>query len=386
MELLEYFDKIDTDKLNISQEIKNNQYAFYHIDKNTNNNPISNLDKYQIVILGVPEERITRNKGTANAPDIIREKFYRLNQTENTPIADLGNLKTGKTLNDTYIALGHIVAELIKLNILPVIIGGSQDLTYGNFLAYKELKKQINVVNIDSRFDIGYITDDFDENSHIGYIILRQGAHLFNYTNIGYQAYYVNKEEKKLMNKLSFDAFRLGNVRANLKESEPVFRDADLVSIDISAVKQAEAPAFNDPSANGFYGEEICQLARYAGLSDRLSSFGIYNVNPNFDVNNQTVNLVAQIIWYFIDGVTNRHQDFPVAGLKKYTKYIVNFDSKNQNLIFYRNTNNNRWWMEVPNPKQPEEKKIIACTYRDYKLACEQEIPERWLRNLQKMR
>ncbi len=386
MELLAYFDKIDLDKLNISQKIKNNQYASYHIDKNTKNETITNLDNYKIAILGVPEERITPNKGTADAPDIIREKFYRLNQPENAHIVDLGNLKRGKTLNDTYIALSHVIAELIKLNIVPLIIGGSQDLTYGNFLAYKELKKQINIVNIDARFDIGYITDDFDENSHIGYIILRHGEYLFNYTNIGYQAYYVNKEEKKLINKLNFDALRLGNVRARLKESEPIFRDADMVSLDISAVKQSEAPAFHDPSANGFYGEEICQLARYAGLSDKLTSFGIYNVNPKFDVNNQTVNLCAQIIWYFIDGLTNRYQDYPAGGLKKYTKYIVNFDSKEQNLIFYRNTDNDRWWMEVPDPKHPEEKKIIACSYQDYKLACEQEIPERWIRNLQKMR
>lgn len=386
MELIEYFDKIDLDKLTICQKVKKNKYSLYHIDKNSKSQSITNLNDYKVAILGVPEERIISNKGTAKAPDIIREKFYRLNQPENARIVDLGNLKQGKTLNDTYIALSHVTSELIKLDIIPLIIGGSQDLTYGNFLAYKKLKKQINIVNIDARFDIGYITDDFDEDTHIGYIILRHGQYLFNYTNIGYQEYYVNKEEKKLINTLNFDALRLGNVRAKLKETEPVFRDADMVSLDISAVKQSEAPAFDDPSANGFYGEEICQLARYAGLSDKLSSFGIYNVNPKLDINNQTVNLCAQIIWYFIDGVTNRFLDYPVCELKKYTKYIVNFDSKEQNMIFYRNAENDRWWMEVPNPKQPSHKKIIACSYHDYKMACEQEIPDRWIRNLQKMR
>ena len=386
MEILNYFDPVNLSELAIDQEIKNNQYSLYHIDKNTSETPITELDKYQVAIIGVPEERITVNKGTAQAPDIIREKFYRLNQPEHAKIIDFGNLKKGETLNDTYIALGHVVAELIKKGIVPVIIGGSQDLTYGNFLAYKELEQQINIVNIDSRFDVGYITDDFDDKSHIGYIILRNGEYLFNYTNIGYQAYYVNKEDKKLLNKLNFDAFRLGKVRANIKETEPLLRDADMLSIDISSVKQAEAPAFYDPSANGFYGEEICQLARYAGLSDKLSSFGLYNVNPKFDVNNQTVNLSAQIIWYFIDGVTSRYKDYPVGKLKDYTKYIVNFDGENQNIIFYRNTSNNRWWMEVPNPKKSDIKKIISCSYHDYKLACDQEVPERWLRVLHKMR
>ncbi len=188
------------------------------------------------------------------------------------------------------------------------------------------------------------------------------------------------------MNKLNFDSYRLGKVRGNIRESEPVLRDADILSIDISAVKQAEAPAFNNPSANGFYGEELCQLSRYAGLSDRLSSFGIYNVNPKFDVNNQTVNLCAQVIWYFIEGVTLRQNDYPEGNLKNYTKFIVNFDNKEQNIIFYRNINNDRWWMEIPNSKNNSKNKVIACSYEDYKLACTQELPERWIRSIQKMR
>ena len=386
MELFEYFEPVDLSKFDIEPWIKKNKYALYHIDKHTKENVFKDLSVFDIAIIGVPEERITINKGTAKASDIIRTKFYRLNQPDNVKIIDLGNLKPGETLNDTYVALGHVVAELIKKGIVPVILGGSQDLTYGNFLAYNELNQQINLVNIDSRFDIGVITEDFDDNNFIGYIILRKEEHLFNYTNIGYQTYYINKDEKKLMSKLNFDALRLGNVRANIKEAEPVLRDADLVTIDINSVKQSEAPAFYDPSANGFYGEEICQLARYAGLSDRLTSFGIYNVNPQLDINNQTVNLCAQIIWYFIDGIANRLNDFPVRKLDDYTKYIVNFDSDNQNIVFYRNAENNRWWMEVPNPKKNNDKKIVACSYRDYKLACEQEVPERWLRVLHKMR
>ncbi len=386
MDLFTYFDFVDTEKLNIDFEVKKNKYSLFHIDKNTAESPVSDLSKYTIAILGVPEERLSHNAGTAKAPDIIREKFYRLNQPDNAQIVDLGNLKTGKSLNDTYIALGQVVAELLKANIIPVIIGGSQDLTYGNFLAYVELKQQINMVNIDSRFDLGYLTEDFDDKSYIGYIILKHRQFLYNYTNIGYQSYYINKEDKKLMQKLNFDSLRLGVVRMDMKETEPVFRDADMLSIDISAVKQAEAPAYYDPSANGFYGEEICRLARYAGLSDRLTSFGLYNVNPDYDVNNQTVNLSAQILWYFIDGVSNRYKDFPDADLRKYTKYIVNFDEGNQNIIFYRNKENNRWWMEVPNPKKKDQKQIISCSYKDYKLACEQEIPERWMRNIQKMR
>ncbi|MEN8118728.1 MAG: formimidoylglutamase [Bacteroidota bacterium] len=386
MDISAYFDHIEIEKLDISQEVKSNKYALYHIDKNLENNHLKNINKYKIAIFGVPEERNTKNKGTALAPDIIREKLYHLNLPESASIIDLGNLKPGKTLKDTYVAVGDIVAELISVSIIPLIIGGSQDLTYGNFLAYHQLNKEVNLVSIDPKFDIGYLTDHFDSSSFIGQIMALNSENIFNYTNLGYQAYYTNKEETDLINKLNFDSYRLGKVRANIKESEPVLRDADILSIDISAVKQAEAPAFYNPSANGFYGEELCQLSRYAGLSDRLSSFGIYNVNPRFDVNNQTVNLCAQIIWYFIEGVTQRQKDYPDRNLKNYTKFIVNFDNKEQNIVFYRNINNDRWWMEIPNPKKQSTGKVIACSYEDYKLACTQELPERWIRNVQKMR
>lgn len=386
MDIFAYFDYIKLGKLNISPEIKKNKYALYHIDKNLENNHPVEIDNYKIAIIGIPEERNTKNKGTALAPDIIREKLYYLNRPESANVIDLGNLKAGKTLKDTYVAIGDIVAELISLSVIPLIIGGSQDLTYGNFLAYKQINNQVNLVSIDPKFDIGYLIDDFDSSSYLGQIILNSGENLFNYTNLGYQVYYINKEETDLMNKLNFDSYRLGKVRSDIKESEPVLRDADILSIDISAVKQAEAPAFYNPSANGFYGEELCQLSRYAGLSDRLSSFGIYNVNPKFDVNNQTVNLCAQIIWYFIDGVSQRQKDYPERNLKNYTKFIVNFDNKEQNIVFYRNLNNDRWWMVIPNPKKQSSGKIVACSYKDYKLACTQELPERWIRNVQKMR
>jgi len=386
MDIFAYFDYINIENLNISQDIKKNKYAFYHIDKNLEGGHHKNIDKYKLAIIGVPEERNSTNKGTALAPDVIREKLYFLNLPENTSIIDLGNLKPGKTLNDTYIAIRDIIAELISLSIVPIIIGGSQDLTYGNFMAYNQTTEQVNLVSIDPKFDIGYLTDDFDSSNYLRQILLQSGDNLFNFTNLGYQSYYVNKEEVELMNKLNFDSHRLGKVRANLKDSEPVLRDADILSIDISAVKQAEAPGFHNPSANGFYGEELCQLSRYAGLSDRLSSFGIYNVNPKYDVNNQTVNLCAQIIWYFVEGVLQRQKDYPEKNLKKYTKFIVNFDTKDQNIVFYRNSNNDRWWMEIPNPKKSSPNKIVACSYEDYKLACAQEIPERWIRNVHKMR
>jgi hypothetical protein len=238
---------------------------------------------------------------------------------------------------------------------------------------------------IDPKLDLGYKKNDFDSDSYLGQIILEKGKNLFNFSNIGYQSYFCNKDELHLLNKLNFDAFRLGYVRSNLSDIEPVLRDANILGIDMSAVKQSDSPGHKFPSPNGLYSEEICQLARYAGISDNLSIFGIFDINPLFDVNEQSARLAAQIIWHFIDGFNSRQKDFPLTDSQNYTKHIVSFEKSDQNIVFYQNNFNKRWWMEVPYPKNPQKNMKIACTYSDYKLACNQELPERWLKTIQKL-
>ena len=47
-----------------------------------------------------------------------------------------------------------VVSELVKLNIIPIIIGGGQDLTYAQYLAYENLEQKVDLVVVDSKFDL----------------------------------------------------------------------------------------------------------------------------------------------------------------------------------------------------------------------------------------
>ncbi len=382
MSILDYFELVDMSRFSFSHKEIRNKFSYLHIDKSTTH---EKLHEYDIVILGVEEERNTSNKGTCQAPDKIREQLYKLNKNGKAKILDAGNLRTGKSLKDTYVAIKDIVFELVQNNIVPIIIGGGQDLTYGVYLGFEKLNNPFNMVSIDPKLDFGYRKNDFDAESYFGQIILEKGKNLFNFTNIGYQTYYCTKDELNLINKMNFDAFRLGYVRSNMQDTEPIMRDASFLSLDLKSIKQSDAPGHKFPSPNGFYSEEICQIGKYAGISNNLKCFGLFEMNPDYDLNNQSAALAAQIIWYFIDGFISRKDDFPKEGTKEYTKHIVSFDGDEQNIVFYQNNYNNRWWMEVPKPGRPEKKLIIACTNDDYKLACKQELPERWLKTTQKL-
>jgi arginase family enzyme len=349
------------------------------------------LSQFKIAIIGVDDDRASyNNKGCGLAANEIRKYLYRLVRLSNDlKIIDLGNLKSGATLNDTYFALSSILEELIKNNIIPITIGGGQDLTYANFLAYKNLEQTVNLVSVDSKLNLGEPDEEINSNNFLTKIILHQPNFLFNYSNIGYQGYFVDKSEIDLMNKLYFDVYRLGQVQNNIEEVEPIVRNADMLSFDVSSIRQSEAPGNKNASPNGFYGEQACQIARYAGLSDKLTSIGFHEINPELDSNGQTAHLVAQMIWYVIDGVANRKKDFPIGTRKTYTKYMVNIQEGENELIFYKSDKSERWWMDVPYPSHKkikyERHLLVPCSYQDYQTACSNEMPDRWWQTFQKL-
>ncbi len=381
-----YFDPVYIERI-IPYQLEYNDLRFVSIDKHTDQNTNFQIANYDLALIGVPEDRNTENKGCDKAPDKVRNKLYQLYKpAKNIKIIDLGNLKRGKKTNDTYFAVRDIVSELIKNEVIPIIVGGGQDITYANYLAYEKLEKTINIASIDSHLDLGNASEKFNSNSFLSKIILHKSNYLFNFSNIGYQTYYVSPLELDLMQKLFFDVFRLGTARSNLHAIEPIVRDSDIISLDICAIKQSEAPAHLHPSPNGFMGDEICQIARYAGLSDKVSSIGIYETNPKYDINSQTSHLTAQIIWHFIEGFIQRCSDYPYGSIKQLVKHIVSLEKDQHDLTFYQSKKTDRWWLEVPFVQSEFNKKlIVACSYEDYQNACNQELPERWLKFYQKI-
>jgi len=349
------------------------------------------LDSIDIAIIGVKEDRnALENTGCSEGTDVIRDFLYKLHPGDyNVRLADLGNIKCGHEVEDTYFALTNAVAELIKNKVVPIIIGGSQDLSFANYKAYEILGQIINIVTVDSHFDLGYSPEHIHSKNFLNHIIMHQPSCLFNYTNIGYQTYLVDQQAVDLMSNLLFDIYRLGKVRENIEEVEPLVRNADMLSFDISSVRMSDAPGNMYAQPNGFYGEEACQIARYAGISDKLTSIGFYEYNPSYDMRYQTASLISQMIWYFIDGFYNRKNDFPHQLKDEYIKYRVNIKEMKEEIIFLKSKKSDRWWMEVPCPveinSQSKRHYLIPCSYNDYKQAQKEDLPERWWKVYQKI-
>lgn len=353
--------------------------------------PFPDLEGIDIAIVGVMEDRMAiNNKDCAAAPDAIRKKLYSLYQeNRGMKVADIGNIRPGHGIEDTYYAMREVVSALLRAGIVPVILGGSQDLTYANYLAYEAVGQIINIVSIDSSFNLGQEGSELDSASYLSKIILHKPNFLFNYANLGYQTYYVDQEAIKLLDNLLFDSFRLGSVRADLSATEPILRNADMLSFDISSIRRSDAPGNGNAGPNGFYGEEACQIVRYAGLSDKLTSIGFYEYNPSLDQNGITAELIAQMIWYFFEGFYKRRKDFPLRDKEKYTKYIVHIDEGNHEIEFFKSKVTGKWWMKVPVANEMgakyERHYLVPCAYSDYERAMQNDVPDRWWKVYQKL-
>jgi len=357
-------------------------FAILNDDKGYGDSQLANFIKaYQeempdlagvdIVIVGINEFRGDGFVAEENAADAIRKQLYQLYYWhKDVTIADLGNVKCGTSLADSYAALKTVLGELLQLDKIVIIIGGSHDNTLAQYYAYKDLKRIIEATVIDATIDLRSESTVRSMNFLMEMLTSEPNV-IRHYNHIGFQSYFVHPRMLETMDKLRFDCYRAGTAREQLEEMEPVIRNSDMVSFDIAAIKYSDAPAGNC-SPNGFTGEEACSLSRYAGLSPQLTSLGIYGYNPKHDVKNQTALQIAQMLWYFIDGKSRSYHETELSERQNFNEYHTAFAEVDT--IFIQSKKTGRWWMQLPN------KKLIACSYNDYLFASKNEIPERWLR------
>ena len=367
--------------VNLGQVSQNENYkdgqlgssiALYAINVDSLEQEFPDLDDVQVVLLGCGEQR---GSGIihveSNAPDIIRRHFYSMFYWHtDIRIADIGNIKTGSLYTDSYAALKTVVQELINDGKTVIILGGSHDLTLAQYNAYAEKKKAIEASCIDALIDLN-IDSPFHHENFLMELLTGEPNYIRHYNHIGFQSYYVHPRMLETMDKLRFDCYRVGHVKESIDEMEPVIRNSNLLSFDISAIAHAYAPA-NSISPNGFTGEEACALMRYAGMSPNINTIGIYGYNPEHDKDDLTAKQISHMLWYILDGRSRGKREAKLDEKDSFTEYHMAFAEVDTTFLQSKKTG--RWWMQLP------DSKFIACSYKDYVAASSNEIPERWLR------
>ncbi|MDA1018961.1 MAG: arginase family protein [Bacteroidetes bacterium] len=339
-----------------------------------------NLNEVDIAIIGLKETIISKeNNNEYLEVNSFRKEFYSLYLGDwKINIIDLGDVINGESKFDTYYAVRSINEVLKNKNILSFFIGGSQDITFPVYQSYAFREEYVNLTSIDNKFDFWQITDDFDSSSYMSKIIMDEKNKLSHYCNIGFQTFLNSQEELDLLEKFHFESYRLGELNQKIDLVEPCLRFTDILSIDFRAIKSSELNfAHNYP--NGFEANQICSIFRYAGISSRISSVGVFEVFKN-DISSA---LLSQAMWCFIDGFSLRIMEDPKSENFKGKFYHV--DLNNQQLKFYHSDLSQKWWFELLNESNKiNDIALIPCNYDDYLNACNGDISNKLLLSLKR--
>ncbi len=383
LDLNDYLDPVSIEKPDF-EHLAGNAGFPHNVSINTESTPINagSIGKYKVALLGVPDGRNSFTSGSSAGPDAIRSQLYRIAKVPGkTRIADLGNMKPGAAFADTLAGLTDLLGALLDENVFPVILGGSSALVTAADRALSSRDKKYTLLAVDPRIDYSNESDIPHSFSYLNGIVNNSRSSFSQYVNIGYQTYLNDQQVLNRFDRRHSILVRIGDVRQAIHLTEPLFRDSDVAVFDISAVRQSDAPGTAIPSPNGFYGEEICLLARYAGISDNLKIFGLFELNPGLDVRSQTSGLAAQIIWFFLEGFSQKQYETPVlssSNAGRFIKYHVRITGLDDDVIFVRSSLTERWWMELTDDAGTSI--YIACSHDDYLQANRNEVPDRWVR------
>jgi hypothetical protein len=318
------------------------------------------IESGQIALIGVGP--------FANA---VREELYQMNWSfRNVKVVDLGNFA-----NCSPETVRPVLDELHKADIIPVVIGGSLKSMIQQVLAHFQNKKS-HPLFVDERIAFGKVL----QRSYLNSLVEVESEHLRALTVLGYQRHNSDPAQIAQNTEARVHALRLGQIRSNYTTIEPYIRDCSSLSFSLNAMKKAEAPIKISNNPSGLKSEEACQICRYAGLNEQMRSFMIYDTDETTSDCAQSATLLAQMIWYFIDGVNNRMQEFPVTP-EHLVEYLVTTSFLEEPIKFFKSQISGRWWMANPSDSDNMEG-ILPCTYDEYLSACRDEVPPRLIKLL----
>ena len=276
---------------------------------------------------------------------------------------DLGDIRAGATEEDTYAAVQSVVAELVQMGIVPIVLGGGHDLTVPMYKGLESVGRPMNLVTVDPRLDFGGDPSVVSSRNHMNSVVMHEPNYLFDYVNVGHQGYLTDPDTLELLERLQFEAIRLGALLQNIQHVEPVVRNADLVTIDVASIRASDHPASTHASPNGMTAEHFCQLSRYVGMSDRMLATGFFEHNPDLDDRGRGGHLVAQGVWHVLDGIYNQKGDHPKCSTDDYLNTSWTFGEQHE-IAFFKSPEATVGGWTCPCPPTTKQTFCPVCSYR----------------------
>lgn len=353
MELDAYFEPAGLKKSAFpDKEMLYHHVSHYAGDKHLLREMLSSCRSF---IIGAPQDSHSPGQSSKEAPAAIRAQLYALYPPQKQPkLCDLGNLRLPEQASQANTALRDVCHYLLKQNKNIILIGGGQYLTYGPFQAYGQLGRGCHILSLNARAGLSAEGTGPDPSSYLDQVIFQKDKHLASHTTLGIQQYYTSKGQRGMMDKQSWEYYRLGRFRDRIEESEPLLREKDIVTVNMNCVRQADAPGHHQPSTTGLSAEALCQISRYAGSGTTCGLFGLFGLSPGHDQGQQSASLAGLAIWHYIDGLGIRRDEHPAKDPGAFKQYHIHTENPGHELRFHQSRATRRWWAEEKAAGQKE--------------------------------
>lgn len=244
-----------------------------------------------------------------------------------------------------------LISELSKKSIIPIFIGFDAE-SAGEIAAQMQVK-------------LVQIANKINNLTHPSFFIKSR--------YLGYQRHICDLDDVMEIENHHCNSMSLGKIRTYPAMTEPVLRDIQLLHLNLSVVRAADCPSCGDALPTGLNAEELCQIMKYAGMANHLKAFFISTDNISNQDNQSAVQLLAESIWYFLEGINHQCKDHPKLS-KDFSEFLIFSQELDIDLTFIRHNQSHKWWLKYPNGA---EFSYLAATYDEYQSCASDEISDR---------
>ncbi len=272
-------------------------------------------------LVGFPsDEGVRRNggrPGAAAGPAAIRQALYRLTPDAEHPAlfadlldhtADLGDVPVTGDVEADQQALGDVLAPLLADGVVPIVLGGGHETSFGHFLGYVGAERDVEILNWDAHADVRPLKDgQAHSGSPFRQALEHESGRCLRYAVAGLQPHRVARAHLDFIDEWGGEVIWQRNLNEVRVRSIGIgLVKPTLATFDLDAVDAAHAPGVSAPNAGGLSASLWLYAAYVMGLTPRVISFDIVELNPTFDVDGRTAKLAALTVWHILKGLAER--------------------------------------------------------------------------------
>lgn len=281
-------------------------------------------DALSVVLIGFPvDEGVVRNGGRAGAaegPPQLRKWLYGMTPDARRydafldllrATADAGDVVGDEPLKTRQAHLGETLAPYLGHDVFSIVLGGGHETAYGHFRGYVEAELEISILNWDAHVDVRPLTDGRPHSGSSFRQALDHPSGLCQrYTVAGLQPHGTAADHLRFVEKhdgrfLWADEVSRATVEALYEETAA----PTMVTFDLDAVDQAQAPGVSAPAVGGLDQDLWLHAAYHAGRCPNVTSVDVSELNPTVDADNRTARLAALTVMQVLRGLTDRRTD-----------------------------------------------------------------------------